>query len=214
MTKNMMFTKIDIEKWNRRRLYSVFTTTDPTFFSLTHTLDISTFLPKTKAQKEKFFPKLLFGICTVLNRHKEFKGGLNEQNEPGYYDVIHPCYTVFHPHEEIITLLCTEFHKDFSVFTENYRHDMALYGDKPFAPKELSIKNFFHISNMPWLSFNAVTLTCQRHHEQFAPMFTIGKYAQVKERISLPLAIHANHAFIDGFHVARFFHELQEWLDE
>ncbi len=202
-----------MDTWERKRLYTVFTENDPLSFSITHHFDITAFLRESKARGEKFFPKILHGLTGILNAHKEFKAGINAQDEPGYYDVIHPCYTVFHPEHELITLLWTEFHEDYSVFLQRYTHDMETYAHKPFEMKELSIKNFYHISNAPWLPFSNVSMYGRNKVKEFAPMFTLGKYTHEDHTTRLPFAIHANHAFIDGFHVARLFHELQEWLN-
>ncbi|HGH4633383.1 TPA: CatA-like O-acetyltransferase, partial [Enterobacter kobei] len=47
----------------------------------------------------------------------------------------------------------------------------------------------------------------------FAPMFTLGKYYEQEGRVLLPLAVQVHHSVCDGFHVARFFNELQEVCD-
>ncbi len=207
-----MFTKIHMETWNRRITFQELTEKNPICFSITHHFDITNFLKNIKARGQKFTPSLLYAFSLILNRHQEFKVGVNGKKELGYYDILHPCHTVFHEKEEIITLLHTEFDKDFFVFLDNYNEDMHKYAHKPFEPKELSIENIFHISNAPWLPFSSVVLSRKHQYDYYTPMFSIGKYATENNKVLLPVAIHANHAVVDGFHVARFFSELQDWL--
>ncbi len=208
-----MFTKIHMETWNRRFIYAELSHNEPLFFSLTANVDISLFMKKIRRNAAKFFPNLLFGISFILNEHQEFKMGLNETGELGFYDAIHPCHVLFHAEEEIISLCYTEFNPDPHIFFENYSQDLAKYAHKPFDPKPLNRKNIFHISNVPWLSFTSVTLRGKNHYTQLTPLFTLGKYFEDHGKLLLPIAIHANHAVVDGFHVARFYSELQLWLD-
>ncbi len=209
-----MFTKINMETWSRRNVFHELTVNNPICFSVSHHFDITHFFKGLKARGQKFTPSILYAFSQILNRHKEFKVGVNEKKELGYYDVLHPCHTVFHEKEEIITLLHTEFNEDFSVFLGNYNDDMQKYAHKPFEPKALSVDNIFHISNAPWLPFDSVTLSCKHQYEYYTPMFSIGKYAMDNNKVLLPVAIHANHAVVDGFHVSRFFSELQDWLHD
>ncbi len=208
-----MFNKISIDTWNRRQIYTFFTEHERCCFSITANVDVSIFLQNVKQNKEKFFPKLLYGISYILNQHKEFKMDKDHEGNLGYYDVIHPCFTVFHQKEEMFTLLWTEFSNDEAKFLENYNHDMALYGDKPFDIKTLNIKNFFHISAVPWLSYTSAVLNIEGQKEIFIPNFTIGKYFEENFKTLLPISVHANHATVDGFHVSRFFEELQNWIN-
>ncbi len=143
----------------------------------------------------------------------EFKMAKDEQGNLGYYDTIHPCYTVFHTEQEMFTLLWTEFSYDADTFLKNYNADNLEYGNKPFEQKELSKKNIFHISAMPWLSFTSARLSIQSPDDNLIPMFTIGKYFEDNGKIMLPFAIHANHAVLDGFHVGRLYQELEAYFN-
>ncbi len=207
-----MFNKIDLESWNRKRIYNFFTKETGGSFSVSANIDITSFKHNIKNNAEKFFPNLLFGICSVINNRQEFKMDIDENGNLGYYDIIHPCYTVFHQEEEMFTLLWTEFSDNKNTFMLNYNNDMDLYGNKPFEQKDMPHKNIFHISAMPWLSFTGVNLSMQDKYENLIPLYTIGKFFEENGKIMLPFAIHANHATLDGFHVSRLFAELEEWF--
>ena len=46
-----------------------------------------------------------------------------------------------------------------------------------------------------------------------APVVTWGKYEQVNEKLTMPLTMNIHHAVADGFHLSRFFKEVQELID-
>ena len=48
---------------------------------------------------------MLHGISTIVNRHQEFRMACNEAGEVGYYDVVHPCYTIFHKESQTFSNL-------------------------------------------------------------------------------------------------------------
>ena len=97
---------------------------------------------------------MLYTIATVVNRHKEFRTTYNAQGEPGVYDEMHPCYTVFHKDSETFSNLWTAYTPDYYKFCQAYQQDMKLYGDregtmaKPDAPE-----NTFPVSMIHWAIF-------------------------------------------------------------
>lgn len=46
-----------------------------------------------------------------------------------------------------------------------------------------------------------------------APVITWGKYELERERYIMPLTMNIHHAVADGFHLSRFFNEVQELIN-
>uniref|UniRef100_UPI001FDAB5FD CatA-like O-acetyltransferase n=1 Tax=Clostridioides difficile TaxID=1496 RepID=UPI001FDAB5FD len=46
-----------------------------------------------------------------------------------------------------------------------------------------------------------------------APVITWGKYELEQERYIMPLTMNIHHAVADGFHLSRFFNEVQELIN-
>ena len=88
----MNFTPIDLEQWPRREHFEHYLTRVPCTYSATFTLDIT----RLRSGGKKFYPAMLHHIAAVVNAHREFRMALDETGRPGFYDVVHPCYTVFH----------------------------------------------------------------------------------------------------------------------
>lgn len=88
----MSFTKIDRTAWPREEYFNHYFSQVPCTYSGTFKLDIT----RLRQSGQKLYPAMLYYLSTVVNRHQEFRMALNEAREPGYYDVVHPCYTIFH----------------------------------------------------------------------------------------------------------------------
>lgn len=210
----MDFHKIDIGDWNRAAAYRHYMVDSPCTYSMCVNLDVSKILPMAKAKNLKLFPICLYGLSCIVNHHSEFRMGFDEQGDLGYYNVLNPSYTVFHEATETITNLWTEYNVDFRDFHRSYLDDLNDYGDKYiWRAKPVSSDNIFYVSCIPWTSFTGFHLDLKKGYDNFSPVFTIGKYFEENGKILLPIAIQVHHAVCDGFHVARFINELQEWCD-
>ncbi len=209
----MTFHLIDKENWKRKEQYKLYQNIIPCTFSMNVEIDISHLLGQVKNKKMKFFPVILYGITKIVNQHKEFCIGVNEDGNLGYYDNVNPSYTVLHKQEETFSNIWTEYDDKFNKFYQNYSDDMEKHGDKKDLNPKPKIANVFNVSCIPWVSFKGFNLNLQKGYDYYPPIFTIGKYHNEGDRVLLPLAIQAHHAVCDGYHVARFVNELQEWTN-
>ena len=209
----MDFNIIDMQNWSRRKRYEHFLENIPCTYSMTVNLNITRFLSVLDEFQLKMFPTVLYGISSVVNSHSEFRMDLDKQGNLGFYSSSNPCYTVFHEKSESFTDVWTEYSSDYDIFLKNYISDMNIYQHKPFNSKPRKTNNIFNVSCIPWVSFTGFNLNLQKGYNYFLPMFTIGKYHTEGDKTILPFAIQVHHAVCDGFHVARFVNELQEYFD-
>lgn len=193
--------------WSRRETYLHYRQRNPCSYSVTQTVDVTAL----KRAGVPFAPALIHAICRVVNRLPALR--MAEQGgEVGYWEEVWPAHTVFHPETETFSVLWTEYHPDFAVFLQRYGADLAEFGDQPaFFPKGPPPAHGLNISIAPWLDFTAFNLDFGR--EYLLPVFTAGRYRESGGRVLLPLAVQANHAACDGWHVAQFFAGLGEEID-
>lgn len=57
---------------------------------------------------------------------------------------------------------------------------------------------------LPWLTFSAISLPTPTPADS-NPRITFGKFTQEGDRVLLPVNLTANHALVDGLHLAAFF---------
>lgn len=209
----MKFNIIDKNNWNRVNTYNQFLKVTPCTYSMTVIIDVTKLYEKIKTNNMKFFPTILYGITSIVNRNKEFRMNIDSNGELGFYEKCNPCYTVFHKETETFTNVWTEYSEDYSVFLMNYLEDMKKFQNDYKNDKPIEDTNLFNVSSIPWTCFTGFNLNLQNGYDYFPPIFTIGKFYKEKEKLLLPLAIQVNHAVCDGFHVAKFVNELQLWAD-
>lgn len=205
----MVFTKIDWESWPRKEYFEHYFFQVPCTYSAVFKLDITTIRQK----REKLYPAMLYFLSTVVNRHQEFRMACNENGEVGFYDLVHPCYTIFHKDTETFSNLWTPYIPDYEGFCRAYQKDLSTYGNQHgITAKPDEPENTFPVSMIPWASFEGFNLNLQKGYRYLPPIFTMGKFYEEGGKILLPLAVQVHHAVCDGFHLCRFVNELQESL--
>lgn len=136
-----MFNKIDLNNYNRKEHYEMYMDNIPCTYSITVPLNITKFKKTVKDKNIKFYASVIYLISKVVNKYKEFKMGLNDNKELGYYDIINPSYTIFHNEIKTFSSIHTEYNEKFDLFYKNYISDMETYGEnKTFLAKPCNIK--------------------------------------------------------------------------
>ena len=92
----MPFTIIPRHDWPRNEIFTYYLTQVPCQYSMTVSMDITGLM----LRKRKLYPSMLYALATVINRHEEFRMAFSEDGTLGFYDRLHPCYTVFHRETE------------------------------------------------------------------------------------------------------------------
>lgn len=208
----MNYQKFDIENWNRKEHFYHFKDQLRCGFSLTTKIDISQVIPFIKEHEYKFYPTIIYLISKAVNKHQEFKLAMKD-NELIEWDIVNPAYTIMHTETETFSELCSmytdnlkDFLKEYDLIQEKYKGNYAM------SP-QTGIENIFHISMIPWVSFDGFNLNVPGFGDYFAPIFTLGKYSVIKDEVLMPISIQVHHATCDGLHVSKLLHSLQEYCN-
>lgn len=157
---------------------------------------------------------MILAISTIVNRHEEFRKSIDSSGNIGVYDEVIPSYTIFHEDDETFSNIWTAYSSDFETFYKRYLEDIQLYGNiKGIIAKPIQDSNMFTVSCIPWTNFTSFNLNSEKGYNYLPPIFTLGKYHSENSQILIPLSIQVPHSVCDGFHVARFANELQEWIN-
>ena len=98
-----------------------------------------------------------------------------------------------------------EFYGRMAADRERYKNDRAVLEDQP--------KNFFDVSCLPWIRYTHFDVHVFDEGKFLAPVVTWGKYEPKDGKLIMPLTMNIHHAVADGFHLSRFFNEVQELMD-
>ena len=200
----MQFHPIDLAAWERREYYEHYTQRVVCSYSTTVRLDV------TPLRGQRLYPAMLWLLTGVVNEMPEFRTACTAAGV-GYYESMHPSYTIFSRENHRFSVIWTEYHPDFAVFREAYEQDVAAYaGCERMFPKPGQPENTFDVSMVPWLPFSSFHLHVAGEGKHLLPIFTMGQLSEEKDHLWLPLALQVHHAVCDGWHVGQFVARLQE----
>jgi len=210
----MTFTPIDLATWSRRDYFYYFTKMQPTGFSVTANLDVTTLHHTAKAQGYRFFPTFLYLTTKVLTELPEFMIA-DHEGTIGHFDQLTPNYSIMYDDDHSITGMWTEYSPDLATFHAAYLDDVTTYQDvhgpvaKPTPPPD----NSYMIGALPDLHFtNYTPLT--NGLPNFFPIMQAGQYQDIAGRLIMPLSTTIHHAVADGYHVSQLYAKLQEAFDQ
>ena len=209
---NGIFHVIDRSTWPREPWYAYFTAKVNFRLNITTPVDITELVAWRKAHGRKFFPVLLWCMMKAVNAHPEFRMAVNETGQLGYWDVVHPCFTVFHEDDHTFSDTWSEWSADLSIFYERVLADIAACQEvrgvvkaKPDQPK-----NFCSVSVVPWLAFSSFSEDSWQVPRMLIPLIRFGKYEETAGRIKIPLCVIVPHAVADGWHIAQLVESFQK----
>ena len=210
--KNMNYTKIDVESWERRDLFKLYTTDLKIVMNMTVDVDITNMITQLKKNGLRFYPAMIWVVSRLMNARDEFKYHLTEDGELIKWDYVSPSYTDFNPETEKFNKFVTEYSPDFKTFYDRVVADCEKHKNETgFLPNQP--KNTFDISCLPWTSYKSLDLHIYSDGKSLFPIVIWGKYHEENGRIIIPVTAMLHHAVCDGFTVSRFFNELSEAVD-
>ena len=208
----MKYTRIDLNEWKRGNLFKFYIDNMRIVMSLTVDIDVTPLYEFTKKNNLKFYPSMLWVVSRVINAHDEFKYSWDSGDNLIKWDYISPSYTDFHKEDESFTKLVTEysddlfeFHARFMADREKYRELRAIVENQP--------QNFFDVTCLPWVKYTHFDLHVFDEGKFLAPVVIWGKYEEEHKKLMMPLTMNIHHAVADGFHLSRFFNEVQELIN-
>lgn len=202
---------VDMEKWNRKEQVNHFIEHVRCVMSITVDIDVTALVKAVKQQKRKFYPTFLYIVSKIVNSRNEFKMGYDKDGNVGVWDVVHPSYIIFNKDDESVTKIFTKWIDDFEDFYSSSCKDIEKHENTSvFCTTDIPI-NVFDVSCLPWIKYNSLDLHVFDSGTYLAPVITWGKYEDDGSgRVIMPLSMQIHHAVADGFHLSRFFIEVQE----
>ena len=204
------FEIIDMETWPRAELYDLYTRVWSTVtYSLTKKLSVAKLVPYLKERGIKLVPALMWLVSREINKIENFRLAFRD-GKLGTWDVIHPMFPNLNTQENM-TFHGLRFQDDFHSFYRSYLAEQQENKDKTNLWANHIPENFFMVSILPWLHFDASSMQMKNAKYYYAPFIAIGQY---NEQLELPCMLMGNHATSDAWHVAKFFSGLQACMDD
>jgi chloramphenicol O-acetyltransferase type A len=80
-----------------------------------------------------------------------------------------------------------------------------------FSP--IDSEDCVYCSALPWVNFSGHKEPLSGFRTESVPKLAFGKYKEKESKLLMPVAISANHALMDGYHVGLFFDKYQKALN-
>ena len=203
---------VDLNTWSRGDLFQFYIRRMRIVMSLTVDVDVTPLVAFARERGLKFYPLMIWAVSQVVNAHDEFKYGWDAEGNLIRWDFVSPSYADFHPEDESFTKLVTPYTADCLEFHARFLEDRERYRDaRGFVDQQ--IPNFFDVSCLPWVRYRHFDVHVFDEGKFLAPVITWGKYEAELGRLVMPLTLNIHHAVADGFHLSRFFREVQELID-
>lgn len=210
-----MFTKIDLANWERREHYHYYTNQLPCSYSMTVSLDVTNLKRRVKEYGHRFYPVFVYCVSKAVNAQKEFRMGMDGEGNPGYWDQVHPNFTIFHEDDHTFSDVWTEYQEEFESFYSGMTAVMEECKDKKGVKARAGQPaNFYCISCVPWVSFSGYQTYVAGSRIALFPIITYGKYQECDGKWTMPLTLTIAHAAADGYHSSQLFLKIQEIIDQ
>lgn len=208
----MNYTLVNLNEWSRGSLFKFYIDKMRIVMSLTADVNVTNLRAYSKKNNLNFYPLMLWVVSKIINSHDEFKYSWDDAGNLIKWDFVSPSYTDFHADDENFVKMVTEYSDDLFEFCnrvdkdrQRHKNEQAILVNQP--------PNFFDVSCLPWIKYSHFDIHVFDEGKFLAPVVTWGKFEENDGKLIMPLTINIHHAVADGFHLSRFFNEVQELMD-
>lgn len=208
----MNYEIVDINSWDRKELFNLYTTSLKIVMNMTVDLDVTPLVNFCKQKGYKFYPVMIWLVSNVINRNPNFRLSFNENGELIRWNYVSPSYTDLNKETKKFNKFVTDYDKDLDVFYARVESDREKYkNEEGFVPNQP--KNFFDISTLPWTKYKSLDLHVYNDGLQLFPVVIWGKYELENGSYKMPVTFNVHHAVCDGYNICEFFKDLQAEID-
>lgn len=208
----MNYTLVNLNEWGRGSLFKFYIDKMRIVMSLTADVNVTKLRAYSKKNNLNFYPLMLWVVSKIINSHDEFKYSWDDAGNLIKWDFVSPSYTDFHADDENFVKMVTEYSDDLFEFCsrvdkdrQRHKNERAILVNQP--------PNFFDVSCLPWIKYSHFDIHVFDEGKFLAPVVTWGKFEEKDGKLIMPLTMNIHHAVADGFHLSRFFNEVQELMD-
>lgn len=207
----MNYKKVDIDSWEHGHLYKLYTTDLKLTMDLTVEVDVTRVVEYSRRRGMKFYPIMIWLVSKIMNSHEEYRYAYDDEGELILWDSVSPSYTDFNTENKHFSKFVTEYSDDLDEFYARSMADRERYKDYyGFVPNQP--KNFFDITCLPWVSYKHLNINVYGDGLSLFPVVMWGKWEERGGRLVMPVTLKLHHATGDGYHLSRFFLELEEMI--
>jgi len=194
---------IDLNTWPRRTLFEFYRKFDSPSFTVSVELDAGYLFAEAKRRGESFFLMALYAILHAANAVPQMRQRIVD-GQVVEFDRI-AAMTPIMTEQELFRQIWCEDAPTYEEFKAAAAPKVEAAKQEDPAPLSDHGEDFFCASCVPWLHFTSVT-QADLSFSQTVPILAWGKM----ENNLIPISCKFSHCFMDGLHVSRFFHGIEQ----
>ena len=198
----MNWRTVDMSRESRRDQFAYFQTLSNPYVGVTVQVDVTELAVWCRERGTSFFLAVLYAAVRAANGVPELRRRIRG-DQVVEYDRCPSSHTVALPDGTYCycTLDCAQ---PLGAFLPAAQAEVARVKAAPSLDDGADPDELFFVSSLPWLTFSAISLPTPTPADS-NPRITFGKFTQEGDRVLLPVNLTANHALVDGLHLAAFF---------
>lgn len=204
----MSFHVVDLSRDPRRAQFDYFQSLANPYVGVTVAVDVTQVLAWTKRTGSSFFLTVLYAAARAANAVPELRRRVRGEAVVEY-DRCPTSHTVSLP-DGSYCYCRLDAVLPLAEFLPYAAAEQARAMEHP-SLEDREQERLLFVSCVPWLSYTALVQPTPVPADS-NPRITWGKYDRQGERILLPVSLLANHALVDGIHIARFYQALEREL--
>ena len=203
----MAWKKVDMEQDPRNGQFAYFRAMENPWAGVTVPVDITAFHKALNGRP--FFLSFLYAVVRAANDVPELRRRIRG-DQVVEYDRCPSSHTVALP-DGTYCYCSLEVDRPFREFLPYAAAEQERVKAAPTLEDGEDGESLFFVSCVPWLSYTALTQPTPTPADS-NPRITWGRWHRQEGRTLLPMTLLANHALVDGIHIARFYENLDREL--
>lgn len=201
---------LDLEHYQRRSQFDYFRRMAYPYAGLTVTMDITSLTARIREKRLPFYLTMLYAASHSANAIPEFRRRVRG-DQIIEFEHCFPSYTL--ALESGSYCYCSaDDQLPFPEYLRDAKHRQEEARKVTEIKTRENEEQLFFFSSIPWVSYTAIVQPVPTPADS-NPRITWGKYFEAEDRLKMPVSVLVNHALMDGFHISRFFQELQQRFD-
>ncbi len=191
--------EIDLETWNRKDIYKVFSEFENPFFAVTIPVDVTAVKQFSKSSKISFYYTMIWAVTKAVNQVPQ----LNIRIRNGHLyqlDQVDANFTILKKGNDVFQFVTAPWVEDIHAFASSIDKQLEVQGDDCFSDA-IDIDEAVYLTCTPWFDFTAATNPHTKNTEDAIPRIAWGKYYEENDRLMVHMSIEVNHRTVDGYHV-------------
>jgi chloramphenicol O-acetyltransferase type A len=203
---------INIDTWNRKDHFNLFSRFEEPFWGVVISIDCTLAYQNAKNRNQSFFLYYLYRALKAANEVENFRYRIIK-DQVYLYAQVNVATTVNRP-DDTFGFAYFNYFEDEQLFIEQAKIEMEKTRQSTGLVPSEEGANDIHFSALPWLDFTSISHARAFGFPDSCPKISFGKMKEVHGKKTMPVSVHVHHGLADGYHVGLFVERFQELMNE